>query len=180
MNRKTDLVPVQSAGALPHVATFPRYDRSQLGCGIAHIGVGNFHRAHQAVVLDQYLQTVGQDWMIHGIGLLETDGKLFSAMNHQGNLYTVMERSGAHDTCKVIGAIKQCSHAPSDPEAVIQLLASDAIKIISLTITEKGYHYDAAGDLDQADPVIQADLAEGAVPQSAVGYLFAAASRRLA
>ena len=113
------------------------YDRSRLGCGIVHIGVGNFVRAHLAAFLDAYLQTHAEDWMIYGIGLREPDVGLVDAMNRQGNLYTLTERSGSHATCKVIGSIKEFSFVPSDPQRIIHLLASDPIKIVSLTITEK-------------------------------------------
>ena len=153
------------------------YDRFRLGCGIAHIGVGNFVRAHLAVFLDAYLQAHRQDWMIHGIGLRAADSGLVDAMNRQGNLYTLTERSGSRDTLKVIGSIKEFAYAPSNPQRVIQLLASDAIKVISLTITEKGYYYDSAGDLDAAHPDIMADL-QGAIPRTAIGYLFSAAKQR--
>ncbi len=180
MHPRKPLVPVQDAYTLPGVAAFPRYDRSKLGCGIAHIGVGNFHRAHQALYLHEYLQTHPQDWMVHGVGLLESDAGLFGAMTSQDGLYTLTERSGTQDTLKVVGSIKRLSLATSDPRGVIRLLASDDIKIVSLTITEKGYYYTASGDLDVGNPVIRADLAGGAAPRSAFGYLYAAAEQRMA
>lgn len=155
------------------------YDRSKIGCGIAHLGVGNFVRAHLAVFLDAYLQTHAQDWMIHGVGLREADGDLIAAMNRQNNLYTLTERAGSRDTFKLVGSIKECSHAPPDPQRVIHLLASPAIKIISLTVTEKGYGYDAAGDLDVEHPDIKADL-QGTPPKTALGVLFHAAKERQA
>lgn len=155
----------------------PAYDRSSLGCGLAHIGVGNFARSHLAVFLDAYLRTHPQDWMIYGIGLREADIGLVEAMNHQRNLYTLAERSGSHARCKVIGSIKELSYAPSNPQHVIQRLASDAIKIVSLTITEKGYYDDPAGDLDVEHPDIKADL-EGAIPRTALGLLFKVAQER--
>ena len=153
------------------------YDRDGLGYGIAHIGVGNFVRAHLAVFLDAALRAQPGDWMLHGIGLREADLGLQTAMNHQANLYSLTERSGAHDTFKVIGSIKNFTYAPAHPQRALQLLASDAIKIISLTVTEKGYTYDAAGNLDVADPLVQADLREG-IPQTAIGWLFWVAQQR--
>ena len=174
------LVPVWAAQGLPALASFPHYDRSRRACSIAHLGVGNFHRAHQARFLDEYLQTHDEDWLMHGIGLLETDRGLLQAMNVQDGLYTLTERSGSRDTTRVIGSIKTCSHAPADPQGVAALLASSNIRIITLTITEKGYGYDAAGNLDLDHPAIRADLAPGATPQTALGYLFAAAARRMA
>ena len=70
-----NLVSVQDCATLPSIVTFPHYDRSKLGCGIAHLSVGNFHRAHQALFLDAYLQTHPKEpWMIHGVGLLSLIG----------------------------------------------------------------------------------------------------------
>ncbi|HET9493767.1 MAG TPA: mannitol dehydrogenase family protein [Chloroflexia bacterium] len=180
MDPHKPLIPVQYAHTLPAVATFPLYDRSNLGCGIAHIGVGNFHRAHQALYLHEYLQTHPHDWMVHGVGLLDSDVDLFTAMTSQDCLYTLTERSGTQDTLKVIGSIKRLSLAPAGSEGVIRLLASADIKIVSLTITEKGYYYTASSDLDADNPVIRADLAGEGAPRSAFGYLYAAAAKRMA
>ena len=155
----------------------PAYDRSKLGCGIAHIGVGNFVRSHLAVFLDHYLRAHPQDWMMYGIGLREADISLAEAMHHQDNLYTLTERSGSRARCNVIGSIKEFAYAPSNPQQVIQRLASPAIKIVSLTITEKGYYDDSAGNLDIAHPDIKADM-EGTVPRTALGLLFRVAKER--
>jgi mannitol 2-dehydrogenase len=142
--------------------------------------VGNFHRSHQALYLHKYLQTHPQDRMVHGVGLLDSDTDLFRAMTSQDCLYTLTERSGTQDALKVIGSIKRLSLAPADPQALVRLLASGDIKIVSLTITEKGYYYTSSGDLDVDQPVIKADLSAGAAPRSAFGYLFAAAEQRMA
>lgn len=173
------LVPVRDAWKLPRVATFPRYDRLGLHCGIAHLGLGNFHRSHQALYFHEYLQTHPQEpWMIHAIGSHGSVRTLVDTMSSQDNLYTLTERSGSEATLKVIGSIKESFYAPSDPQGVIRLMASVDIKIISLTITEKGYYYDSEGNLDTSHPEIEADLREGATPTSALGYLFAAAEQR--
>lgn len=155
----------------------PAYDRSQLDCGIAHIGVGNFVRSHLAVFLHEYLQAQPEHWMMYGIGLRETDIPLVEAMNGQDNLYTLAERSGSRATCKIIGAIKEFVYAPPHMERVIHRLASDAIKIVSLTVTEKGYYDDAAGDLDASHPAIKADM-QGGIPQTALGVLYRVAKAR--
>jgi mannitol 2-dehydrogenase len=173
------LLTVPEAVASPQATTVPHYDRKNLGCGIAHLGMGNFHRAHQALFLHQYLQTRPQNWMVHGIGTLESDRPLVQAMNSQDNLYTLTERSGTEDTLKIIGSIKKVSHAPSDPAGIVRLLASNEIKIISLTVTEKGYCYNAAGELDLNHPMIKADLAKDSLPKSALGFLFEAARQRM-
>lgn len=158
-------------------ASGPAYDRSSLSYGIAHIGVGNFVRSHLAVFLDAYLRTHPEDWMMYGIGLREADIGLVEAMNRQGNLYTLTERASSQAICRVIGSIKDFSYVPPNPEPVIKILASDAIKIVSLTITEKGYYDTSAGDLDAEHPDIKADL-QGATPRTALGLLFRAAKER--
>ncbi|MBN9386680.1 MAG: mannitol dehydrogenase family protein [Chloroflexi bacterium] len=180
MEASKKTVSVRQARNLPGVTTFPRYDRSKLKAGIVHLGVGNFHRAHQALFYHEYLQTHAEDWLVHGIGPLESDKALTEAMQAQGNLYSLVERSGAEDVLKVIGSIKEVTLAPANPAGVIETLASDTIKIVSLTVTEKGYYYNSAGELETNHPVMQHDLkgdADGA-PKSAFGYLFAAARQR--
>ncbi len=153
------------------------YDRSKLDCGIAHIGVGNFVRSHLAVFLHEYLRAQPQNWMMYGIGMREGDVALAEALKRQDYLYTLTERAGSRATCKVIGSIKDFAYVPSDYQQVLQRLASDAIKIISLTITEKGYYDNPAGDLDVEHPDIKADLQQG-VPRTALGLLFGAAKER--
>jgi mannitol 2-dehydrogenase len=157
----------------------PPYDRARPGCGIAHLGVGNFVRSHLAVFVDAYLRAHPQDWMIYGVGLREADTGLIDALNSQAGLYTLVEMAGSQTTCRVVGSIKACASVPAQPEQVIHRLAEDAIRIISLTVTEKGYYDDAAGDLDDAHPDIRADLA-GRVPRTALGLLFAVARERRA
>lgn len=173
------LISVGDAAISSQIARSPRYDRSRLDCGIAHIGVGNFHRAHQALYLNEYLHDHHQDWTVHGVGLLDADADLIQAMNSQDNLYVLAERAIAQDRFQIVGSIKHFTHAPSDPQPVSALLASAEIKIISLTITEKGYHYTPAGDLDVEHPQVRADLIDGATPRTALGNLFAAARMRM-
>lgn len=159
--------------------TGPAYDRARLGCGIAHLGVGNFVRSHLAVFLHAALEARPEPWLIHGVGLRAGDAPLLDALRAQGGLYTLVERSGSHDTLRVVGALKGLTLAPPDPAAAIRLLASDSIRIISLTVTEKGYYNTSAGDLDLAHPEVRADL-EGEPPQTAVGWLFRACQERAA
>lgn len=155
----------------------PAYDRSKLDSGIAHIGVGNFVRSHLALFLHEYLRAYPEHWMMYGIGLREADSGLAEAMNNQNNLYTLTEHSGSRATCKVIGSIQHFAYAPSNMQHVIQRLASNAIKIVSLTVTEKGYYDTPAGDLDVEHPDIKADV-QGTNPRTALGLLFHAAKQR--
>ena len=161
------------------LASYPNYDRRSLQCGIAHMSVGGFHRSHQAVFIDRYLQKRPENWMIYGVGNLDADITLVEALNAQDNLYTLTERSGSQDDIRVIGSIKEFVHAPTNKSKVIDALASDEIKIISLTITEKGYCYDSSKNLDLNHPMIKADLENPTEPVSAIGFVFAAAKRRM-
>ena len=131
---------------IPGEATLPEYDRSVLKSGIVHIGVGAFHRAHQAFYTDMLLQNPeNREWGICGIGLLDSDRKIIDWLVQQDGLYTVMitEPDGIL-TARVIGSLIECLYAPDDPEAVIEKMADPDTKIITLTITEGGYNFDSA------------------------------------
>lgn len=149
----------------------PQYDRAALGTGIVHMSVGGFHRAHQAVYVDEALELNGGDWMICGVGLMPQDDTHVATLTAQDTLYTVLERSPENDSAYVVGSMKECLHAPSDPAAVLAKLADPSTKIVSLTITEKGYCYDENGDLSANHPAVQKDLQNPDAPQTAMGYL---------
>ncbi|OBE95124.1 mannitol dehydrogenase family protein [Mycobacterium sp. 852002-10029_SCH5224772] len=119
----------------------PTYDRSQIGIGIAHFGVGGFHRAHQAMYIDRLLNAgLAQDWGICGVGVLPGDQQMRDAMRGQDHLYTlILEHPDGTREPRIIGSIVDFRYAPEDPESVIELLADPATRIISLTITEGGY-----------------------------------------
>jgi mannitol 2-dehydrogenase len=172
------MLPVTDAASNPKVASTPTYDRAALQSGILHMSVGGFHRSHQALYVNNFLQTNAEDWMIHGVGCLDSDIELITAMAAQENLYSLIERSGTNDTMHVIGSIKEFTHAPTQTRTVIDAIASDAIKIVSLTITEKGYCYDTAGNLDPNHPMIALELAGGA-PRTAIALLFAGLTARM-
>src|SRR5690349_21604874 len=143
MSEHRTLMPIQDAWSLPVVTSFPHYDRAKLGCGIAHLSLGNFHRSHLALFMHEYLQThPDENWMIHAVGLRPADQELVRVMNQQDNLYSLLEQSGSHNTLKVIGSIKEVWDA-ADPQRIVDLLAAEHITIVSLTVTEAGYHYDA-------------------------------------
>jgi mannitol-1-phosphate/altronate dehydrogenase len=175
----TRVVPVAKAKHMQALASFPDYQRENLCCGIAHLGLGNFHRSHQALYLHKLLQKKPQNWMIHAIGMRSGSIPLINAMRSQDNLYTLTERSGTEDTIQVIGAIKEVSHGPSETESVIDTLSQKTIKIISMTVTEKGYCNTPTGDLDTEDKLIKQDLLRGALPVTMLGYLFAIAEKRM-
>jgi mannitol 2-dehydrogenase len=119
----------------------PTYDRSQIGVGIAHFGVGGFHRSHQAMYIDRLLgDGLARDFGICGVGVLPGDERMRDALRGQDHLYTlVLAHPDGTREPRVIGSIVDYRYAPDDPESVIELLAAPATRIISLTITEGGY-----------------------------------------
>ncbi|TDQ89550.1 mannitol dehydrogenase family protein [Paraburkholderia silvatlantica] len=162
--------------------TAPGYDRAALTAGIAHIGVGNFHRAHQARYIDCCLRLPGTaQWGICGIGLgngASARAKA-DALRIQDGLYSLTEigPDGREDV-RIIGALVDYLHAPSDPDAVLTKLADPAIRIVSLTITEGGYNFDeASGEFRFDEPDIAHDLA-GERPRTAFGFIVEALRRR--
>jgi mannitol 2-dehydrogenase len=164
-------------------AEVPAYDRSQLTTGIVHFGVGGFHRAHQAMYVDRLLeQGKATDWGICGVGTLPGDRRMAEALRGQDHLYTlVVKQPDGSMAAKVIGSIIGYLYAPDDPEAVVTLLTAPTTRIVSLTITEGGYHFrPSTGEFDAEDPALQADLAPGAKPQSVFGFITEALARRRA
>ncbi|OZD08385.1 mannitol dehydrogenase family protein [Rhodococcus sp. 06-156-3C] len=159
----------------------PTYDRSDVTAGIVHFGVGGFHRAHQAMYVDRLLQQgEASEWGICGVGVLPGDRKMKDVMDAQDCLYTLALKhaDGTWDT-RVIGSIVEYLFAPDDPEAVIEKMAAESTRIVSLTITEGGYNFSATtGEFDAENPSIQADLKDGAVPSTTFGLVVAALARR--
>ncbi|HLT61672.1 MAG TPA: mannitol dehydrogenase family protein [Microlunatus sp.] len=168
------------AGALDSVAR-PEYDRTGLTAGIVHIGVGGFHRAHQALVIDRLLREGrARDFAICGLGLLPGDQRMRDILTAQGGLYTLVEKHpDGHRDARVIGSIIDYVYAPDDPEAAIERLAHPDTKIISLTVTEGGYNISpVTGEFDLDTPAVAADLAADAVPQTTFGLITEALRRR--
>src|SRR3712207_4147973 len=121
--------------SLPDTIARPAYDRSRLRAGILHIGVGNFHRAHQAVYLDDlFNHGRDHDWAIVGAGVREADMRMRAALEPQDWLTTVVAREAGRTQVRVTGSMIDCL-APGDAAALIARLADPAIRIVSLTIT---------------------------------------------
>jgi mannitol 2-dehydrogenase len=169
-----------SLSGLPENVRVPKYDRHQITKGIVHIGVGGFHRAHQALYLDDYFhQNPGSEWGICGVGLLEFDKRMRDALQSQDCLYTLVERSPEGDSARIIGAITQYLFAPGNRQAVIDTLADPKCRIVTLTITEGGYYYvEGSGEFDVNHPTIQYDLQHADEPIGVYGFLTAALDRR--
>lgn len=165
---------------LPASVPRPRYDRSQVGQAMVHIGVGGFHRAHQAVYAEDLLHQGGDRcWGYCGIGLLPRDAQMRDAMAGQDCLYTLVERTTGGDRPRVVGSIVGYLFALDDREAVLEKLASPDTRIISLTITEGGYYIDpSTGGLDADHSELRHDLAHPHEPACSFGYLLEALDRR--
>ena len=159
----------------------PGYDRSRVTPGIVHFGVGGFHRAHQAMYLDTLMcEGEALDWGITGVGVLPGDRRMHEVLHAQDCLYTlvVKDPDGTMHP-RVIGSIVDYLFAPDDPDAVLRAMTDPATRIVSLTVTEGGYHVNqATGEFDDTDPAIQSDLEEGAVPGTAFGFIVEALRRR--
>ncbi|MGA2548037.1 MAG: mannitol dehydrogenase family protein [Rectinemataceae bacterium] len=180
MNKPVIALTASALKDLPSSVNVPTYDRRPRKNLIVHIGVGGFHRAHQASYLDDLLgMPDAGDWSLCGVALLPRDEKIFRAMRQQDCLYTVVRRTRDLDTAQVIGSIMEILYAPENPEAVIEKMASPECRIVSLTITEGGYYFNqGTGRFDDKHPDIVHDLAEPAHPVCVFGYLAEALERR--
>jgi fructuronate reductase len=162
--------------AAPGIAR-PAYDVRRLGCGIVHLGLGAFHRAHQALHTDAAIAAAGGDWGIVGVSMRKPD--VAETLEPQDGLYTV-EMLDAQPSYRIVGAVRQTLVLPREPEAVLAAIGAPATRIVTLTVTEKGYCLDGGGALDFAHPDIVHDLAAQAAPRSAIGVLVAGLVRRAA
>jgi fructuronate reductase/mannitol 2-dehydrogenase len=162
---------------LPPDVSVPTYDRAALRPGIVHIGVGGFHRAHQAVYLDELARRGHTGWGVLGVGLhSRAIGEVLQA---QDRLYTVVERAADGDRATVIGSLTGYLYAPDDPEAVLAALADEGTRVVSLTITGTGYRIDPhSGEFDADDPHVARDLEDPGAPATVFGYLVEALHRR--
>jgi mannitol 2-dehydrogenase len=161
----------------------PRYDRRDVTTGIVHVGVGNFHRSHQAMYLDTLMNGgAALDWGICGIGLQPSNVAMRDALAAQDGLYTLVIRHGDGTwDARVIGSLTEYLFAPDDPEAAIEKMAAPATRIVSLTVTEGGYSLDpVTGEFDATAEPVRADLAPGAVPRTVFGLVTEALARRRA
>jgi mannitol 2-dehydrogenase len=171
-----------SAATLAHLPTGvagPKYRRSDLSAGIVHIGVGNFHRAHQAVYLDD-LFNAGRDhdWAIIGAGVRDPDVTVREKLKEQDWLTTVVEQEAETTNIRVTGPMIDFIR-PYDTEALLGRLSEAKIRIVSLTVTEGGYYISPATQhFDPAHPDIVYDAQHAGAPKTAFGFIAAALKRR--
>ncbi|MBP2236685.1 mannitol 2-dehydrogenase [Sinorhizobium kostiense] len=167
--------------AIKAKAGIPNYDRHDLRPGIVHFGVGNFHRAHQAVYLDD-LFNLGRDhdWAIIGAGVLPSDEAMRTKLEAQDLLTTVVEQDNNRTAAHVTGAMIAYLQ-PGDTPAIMAQLASPLIRIVSMTITEGGYFIDpASGVFNPAHPAIVEDASNPLSPKTVFGLILAGLAERRA
>jgi fructuronate reductase len=154
-----------------------RYPRESCGIGIVHLGIGAFHRAHQAWFTDKLLNLYPGTWSISGISLRSSNVR--DQLAPQDGFYTLVENDRSGQRMEVIGSVREVICAPENQEAVLNRLCHPETKIVSLTVTEKGYCHDpATGRLNQKHPQVISDLENKNGPSSALGYLCEALDRR--
>jgi mannitol 2-dehydrogenase len=167
--------------SLPSHIDVPTYDRSQLKAGIVHIGVGGFHRSHQAAYLNELLKVPGSEqWGICGVGLLECNRNLRDILKAQDYLYSLVVRHPNGTIAnQVIGSMIDFIFAPDNKQSVIDKLAHADTKIVSLTITEGGYNiHPETGDLDFDNADVCHDIQHPEDPITAFAYIIAALKKR--
>ena len=163
-----------SNATLSHVPVMrPTYDRAAVKIGVVHLGIGAFHRAHQAVVFDAALTSGDLRWGVLGASLRSPGVR--DRLEPQDGLYSVVVRDTVDETVRVIGAVMGVMVATEGPAALVEAMASPDVHIVTLTVTEKGYRLDpVTGALLEADPEVAEDLADLVKPRTVPGFLVAA------
>ncbi|GAB7192283.1 mannitol dehydrogenase family protein [Kineococcus sp. NUM-3379] len=160
--------------SLAHGIDVPRYDRAALRPSVVHIGVGGFHRAHQAVYLDDLARRGETGWGVVGVGLHSR--AVLDALDSQDGLYSVLTRGQRGDRVRVVGSLVRRLFAPDDPAGVLDALADPGTRLVTLTITGAAYATaDTAGDGTARDGTFRGSPGP---PRTAMDYLVAALARR--
>ena len=159
----------------------PTYARNELRAGMVHIGVGGFHRAHQAFYTHKLLEKYSaSEWGICGIGLREADQKIHDVLKKQDGLYTlIVKHPDGKIVPRIIGSIQDFLLRVDNPVPVIERMADPATKIVSLTITEGGYNFNpSTGEFNFENPDIQHELKYPNSPKTVYGFLTASLKKR--
>ena len=163
---------------LPDSVRKPAYDRSSLGIGMAHIGVGAFHRCHQAEYTDDLLERGLDRWGVVGINI--RNPRLADTLGQQGGFYTRLIREDSRVEARVIGSIVSVVDSQESPMPALEVLGSADVDVLTLTVTEKGYcHQPASGALDLDHPDIIHDLGNPETPRSVPGLILRALELRM-
>ena len=168
-----------TVNSLPVSVARPKYDRSQVKIGVVHLGLGAFHKAHQAMIFEAALDSGDLRWGVLGASLRSRGVR--DQLAPQGGLYTVTVRDGADERTRLVGALQGVVVAPEEPARLVDAMAAADTHIVTLTVTEKGYKLDpAAGALIHDDPDLAADLRSLENPRTAPGFIVAALAKRRA
>jgi fructuronate reductase len=180
VNARPDTVPALDAArlsTLPDTVRRPGYDRSTLRVGMAHIGVGAFHRCHQAEFTDDALEARFDRWGVVGINIYPP--RLAETLGRQDGIYTRLLRDGDHVDARVIGCLVAVVDSQDNSDAAVSVLEAPGVDVVTITATEKGYcHQPATGEIDAAHPDIVHDLAHPEAPRSLPGLIVRALERR--
>lgn len=159
-----------SLAALPSAVARPAYDRAKVTPGIVHLGLGAFCRAHLGVYTDDVLAAGSQDWGLVGVDLMSPD--IREALKPQDGLYALLNRQDGVDHLRVVGAFVDVMALADQLDDVLALMVKPEIRVVTITVTEKGYCHDpATGRLNESHPMIQADLANPTRPRSLPGLI---------
>jgi fructuronate reductase len=168
---------LDTLASVPAAVARPGYDVRNIGIGIVHLGIGAFHRAQTAMFSDDALALDPGDWGICGVSMRSADVR--DRLSPQGGLYTAVEKSPAGIRRRIIGSVREVLFLGDEHKQVMTRLATAETRIVSLTVTEKGYCHDpASGTLNLRHPDIVHDLAHPEAPKSAVGVITAALDAR--
>lgn len=165
--------PLLSLATLDRVPTAsrPLVDPRELRPGILHLGLGAFHRAHQAIYTEEALAAAGGDWGI--VAVAPRRRQLVDALSAQDRLFSVTSLDGDGTGTRVVGGLAAVRHAPDDPDRVVGALADPAIRVVTLTVTEKAYRLDPATGTLLVDEALRAELAGRTSPATVPGLLVA-------
>jgi fructuronate reductase len=158
------------------VTSRPLVRPGEVAAGIVHLGLGAFHRAHQAVYTEEAIAAGGGDWGI--VAVAPRRRQLVDALAAQDGLFSVTQRDGAGAATRVVGSVAEVRHAPSDPGRVVELLADPRTRVVTLTVTEKAYLLDPATGALRADGRLRAELTGRAGPATVPGLLVAGLAAR--
>jgi fructuronate reductase len=164
----SDLLGLGAVPSLP-AASRPRVTPGSAGPGIVHLGLGAFHRAHQAVYTEDALARGGGDWGI--VGVAPRSPAVVDALNAQDLLYSVTTLDAGSRSTRVVGCYAGARLAAADPSGIVALLADPRIRIVTLTVTEKGYHLDPAGGQLLLDADLRAEIDQLRPPRTVPGLL---------
>jgi fructuronate reductase len=174
-----DLLTPRTLTRVPPSVARPTYDRATLTTGIVHLGIGAFHRGHEAVYTEAVIVAGDPRWGILGASLRSPEVR--DALAPQDFLYTVDSRADDTEALQVIGVLRGVLVVPEDPSVLLTAMADPRVTIVSTTVTEKGYGLDpASSGLDEREPTILHDLQHPRDPRSTLGLLVEALAQRRA